>query len=252
LKLTIKKYKECRATGEEGSPQLRDIYDQVVADLVDKHKIVDENHREGLRIWLDWIICGFFEHEAQLKLVLTDKKARVCQDNIEEFGKKLRKELYALYSMPEQTDFGDAVLLNGILSRARQYQLPRAQRRPTKQKNAEDLALQVLGQRICVFWVVEVVRPRGPASAVAPPAPTKSSAYFKFAKYIYELVGRNRSDPMISKRLGAAKRWYLENRRGDAPPATVSSGAAYWLASGASISPPEESSWMPNKPKTKK
>jgi hypothetical protein len=260
LRLTVDKYKKWRATGPEGSPQLRDVYDQVVADLVDNHGIIEKNLRRGLRIWVDRTICDFFERAAQSKEILTAKEALVRQRKIEELGKKLRKQLRVLYVGPEQTNyFPDVARLDRILSSARQYQVESA--RPTKQENAADLALQILGQHICLFWVFWVLGPRVQASAIAPPAPSRSSAYFKFAKYIYAFVGRDPSDQMIIKRLRVAERWFLEHRRDGAPIEAVSSGVSCWLADGAVVVPrgsslakalqAQQALQQPNEPNTK-
>ena len=80
-----------------GYDERKKAYEQVVADLVDRHAIVPEDRRQLLERWLQDAISTYFYMLSLSDRQLTDKQALTIRTNIAKLGSELSDKLASLY-----------------------------------------------------------------------------------------------------------------------------------------------------------
>lgn len=223
--MTVDRYKEWSAAGEEGQRQIPSTFDQVVADLVEKYKIVDEGHARGLRDWLDVHIPFYFQFKLQLARRLTIEQDRECREKIKMTGDVLLQELLRLFNLvpadihtkvvngpfdqiPElRQDAKDYLELNNILLRAQRRE-PIGGQITTKRRNAAKTALKYLGHDIRCFWVGWSNWLEDSSTPPAPPVIAAGSGYVQFARYIYAFVSEYCEEDGVISRLKVVEEYY--------------------------------------------
>ena len=202
FKLTVEEYNEIKKGGAIGDSDLSNIFENVVADLINRDQIVEPAWRGCLLQWLQVCIPAFLE--LRLLRTLTTKQAQALMRQIKQDGEHLIERLTTLYAkdlIPSKwasSDRGicqerDIQLLKRILARAEQYQ-PRQKRNGT---NAANPALRNLSYDICAFWAGQI----GQNAWSDRPLIERNSPFYEFAKYIFAFVGQPCDGRMIAERL---------------------------------------------------
>ncbi len=219
--MTVDRYKEWSNSGQEGERQIADAFDQVVVDLVEKHKIVGKDREGGLREWLAVHICPYFMFKLLLERRLTINQESKCRKKIAKAGDDLLRELSLLFNLGpaemgiifasgsfeksprEYPAAMDWLELKNILLRAEKWE---PSSHTTRARNAAKPALKDLGDDIRCFWVTGWTNwledPKMPLEA---PAISAGSDYVQFAKYIYAFVKENCEEEGVIARLKAVE-----------------------------------------------
>ena len=212
FRLSADRFAEWQASGQSGKRELEIVYDQVVVDLVCRYQIIGSGLTHGLRDWLDAAVSSHFDDRLAYASKITAKQAVKSQRSIAELGEKLHTELRRFYEVPRagyqwmrqpyRQAAKDLTALEKIL---RSVRTSNAERQTGRKNNASKRAIQELGDDICWFWLTGWTGRLDHTWSLEPPKISKSSDYFKFAKYIYAFVCEDRGDPMIVTRLQRAE-----------------------------------------------
>ena len=221
------RYKKWSTSWQEGERKIEAAFDQVVADLIEKYKIVPKDRERGLRDWLREAIPDYFKDRTRRDLHLTRKQADTAKRKIREIGDRLADELARLYELEHRNvpfppfrwadrpgrwterpsrqstrdwfeTSRDWYELREILMRAEKWT---GEQHTTRGKNAANPALDALGHNIRCFWMTGWTSGLEWHGDLEPPTISSSSGYFKFAKYIYDFVDQGSGDRRVIDRL---------------------------------------------------